>query len=115
MSNEFLAEVVEMSRKVRSGNTYTTMSGEPHLPDQAASLYGADAGDDYARTVIDAVKAAIKDNAECRKLELVVRIPNSGKAAQAAMAQAFRDLLGDFDVTTSAYRLTVSWKKHFNT
>lgn len=114
MSTEFLNEIVESTRRAIHSSTYIQMSSESRLPHANVVLFGADAGDDYARTVLEQVQEAIRNRAKCRQMEMAIGVPNSGKAARAAMEKAFQELLEGFDVTVSFMGLTVTWKRHFN-
>jgi hypothetical protein len=113
MSVKFFDEVVATTKKaIANSHMHVSLGSLPHLPHEQVHLYGADAGDDYARTAIDALKDGIKDYAECKQTRLDIRAPAGGKAAQAAMQKAFEELLVGFKVTVNGGHLSVDWKSH---
>lgn len=114
MTTEFLNEILEITRRAINSSSYTQMLSESRLPNSNVVLYGGDAGDDYARSVLEPVQEAIRRTAKCRHMEMTIGVPATGKAARAAMEKALQDLLDGFDVTVSSMGLTVSWKRHFN-
>jgi hypothetical protein len=113
MSTAFLDEVVATAKKVRQNvNVSFTLGSAPRLPHEDINLYGADAGQDYAQTVFEALKAAIKEAAECKQGKLTIRIPSGGESARRSIEKTIADLLAGFDVSTTNTRLSVSWEKH---
>ena len=114
MSSEFLDEIISMTRQAMNSSGYPQMQSGSRLPSTDATLYGADAGDDYARSVIDAVKTAMQSAAKCRQMEVSIVLPSAGKGAMGSMEKTFRELLDGFDVTVSSMELNANWKRHFN-
>jgi hypothetical protein len=115
MSTAFLEEIVATTKKLRQQTNISFTPGSAfHLPNDDVSLYGADAGKDYAQTVFEALKSAIKEEAACKKGKLIIRIPAGGDLARRSIEKTFDELLDGFDVTTTSNRLSVSWEKHLS-
>jgi hypothetical protein len=115
MSTEFLDEVVAITKKLRqNANLSFTPGSAPRLPHEDIILYGADAGKDYAQTVFEPLKAAIKEAAECKQGKLTVRIPSGGESARRFIKTTFEEMLEGFDISTANTRLSVSWEKHLS-
>jgi hypothetical protein len=94
MSKVFLDEVVATVKKLRQNpNVSFTLGSAPRLPHEDISLYGADAGQDYAQTIFDELKAAIKEAAECKQGKLSIRIPSGGDSARRSIETTIADLL----------------------
>lgn len=114
MADDFLNEIISVTRAAISNSSVYIHCGSIHLRDSDLTLYGESAGDDYARTTIDDIKAGIKQSAQSRKMSVTIRVPAGGSLARKQMEETYKSLLKGFEISVCRGSLSINWKSHFN-
>jgi hypothetical protein len=111
MSDDFLNEVVQTTREAMK-KILPFGPQCPQLPDQNTHLYGREAGEDYAQTVFETIKAAVLYNAKYQRKTADIKVPSGGNSARNSMQIALGKMLPGFDVSVTGDRLLVDWQRH---
>lgn len=114
MADGFLNEIISLTRDANRNSSVYIHCGSIQLRDSNLILYGESAGDDYARTTIDDIKAGIKQSAQSRKMSVTIHVPAGGNLAQKQMEETYKLLLKGFEISVCRGSLSISWKSHFN-
>jgi hypothetical protein len=98
MTDDFFRRIAETTAKAQERR----LNVSTYFPDQHLRLYGADAGTDYAQTILADLKSMIGKAASFKRTSISLQVPTGGKAMQAAMLATLRRHLHGFAIDFSS-------------